>query len=49
MPIKEKRHPDGMIDMRIVPFSAVADESVKTRYGIKHNHYVLVVDLGDYE
>jgi hypothetical protein len=49
MVIKEKRHPDGMIDLRIVPFSRVATNTIKKMYDIPKNHYALVVDLGEDE
>lgn len=47
--IKEKRHPDGMIDLSIVPCSVVATDTVKKLAGIPVNHHVLVVDLGEVE
>jgi hypothetical protein len=49
MSIKEKRHPDGMIDLAIVPFSAVAKKTVKKLYKIPLDHHVLVVDMGEQE
>lgn len=49
MSIKEKRHPDGMINLGIVPFSTIATESIKKYYKIPSNHHVLVVDMGEIE
>ena len=49
MSIKEKRHPDGMINLGIVPFSTIATESIKKYYKIPSNHHVLVVDMGETE
>jgi len=45
--IKEKRHPTGMIDLTIVPFSSVADDVTKDQYKIPRDHHVLVVDMGE--
>lgn len=47
MAIKETRHPKGMIDLTIVPFSSVATNTTKKQYKIPLNHHVLVVDLGE--
>jgi hypothetical protein len=49
MPIKEKRHPKGMIDMRLVQFSVIATDAIKEQYKIPLDHHVLVVDLGECE
>lgn len=45
--IKEKRHPEGMIDLTIVPFSTVAGPAIKNMLRLPERHHVLVVDLGD--
>lgn len=47
MNIKVKRHPEGMIDLRIVPFSTVAGKTIKKLCRIPLDHYVLVVDMGE--
>ena len=47
MAIKETRHPAGMIDLTIVPFSCVASNTVKKLCKIPLDHHVLVVDMGD--
>jgi hypothetical protein len=47
MTIKETRHPPGMIDLRIVPFSTIATKPIKKYYKIPNNHYVIVVDMGE--
>ncbi len=59
MAIKETRHPEGMIDLRIVPFSikvsgklldAVNQRLIKeygSEYLIPANHHVLIVDMGE--
>jgi len=47
--IKEKKHPYGMIDMTIVPFSAVVSNHVKIMYDIPINHHVLIIDMGEEE
>jgi hypothetical protein len=47
--IKETRHPNGMIDLTIVPFSRVATKTIKKMCGIPLNHHVLVVDMGETE
>lgn len=49
MGIKEKKHPKGMIDMTIVPFSTVANMTTKQYYKIPLNHHVLVIDMGEIE
>jgi hypothetical protein len=49
LPIKEKRHPEGMIDLSIVPMSMVAGAPIKKMCGIHKNHHVLIVDLGEME
>ena len=59
MPIKETRHPEGMIDLRIVPFSMkiygkqldainkYLIEEYGKEYKIPANHHVLIVDMGE--
>ena len=47
MAIKETRHPSGMIDLSIVPYSRVATATIKRMCGIPMNHHVLIVDMGE--
>lgn len=59
MSIKETRHPTGMIDLRIVPFSikvspklldAINRQLLKdygSEYLIPANHHILIVDMGE--
>lgn len=47
--IKEKRHPEDMIDLRIVPFSIVATKTVKNICKIPLDHHAIVVDMGEEE
>lgn len=49
MTIKEKRHPTGMIDLRIVPYSVVMSDKEKDQFNIPRNHHTIVVDLGEVE
>lgn len=55
--IKETRHPKGMINMEIVPFSMVVDEPVRLFINqyikgeglgtLKKNHHILIIDMGE--
>ncbi len=47
MTIKETRHPPGMIDLMIVPYTWVATDTIKRMFGIPLNHHVLIVDMGE--
>jgi hypothetical protein len=47
MAIKETRHPTGMIDLTIVPYSRVATDIEKMQFKIKESHHVLIVDMGE--
>jgi len=47
MALKEKRHPAGMIDLSIVPFSTTTTKTIKKMCKIPENHHVLVVDMGE--
>lgn len=49
MAIKEKRHQAGTINLSIVPFSTVANNTVKKMYKIPLDHHVLIVDMGECE
>lgn len=59
MSIKETRHPEGCIDLRIVPFSMKIDKKllekinkdITEKYGKEYiiplDHHVLLVDMGE--
>jgi len=61
MTIKETRHPEGCIDLRIVPFSISVEgklldavnkyllKEFGSEYLIPTNHHVLIVDMGEIE
>ena len=61
MGIKEKRHPEGMIDLKIVPFSMVVEgkmldiinkqiiKEFGSDYLLYPKHHILLVDLGEKE
>lgn len=59
MSIKETRHPEGMIDLRIVPCSLKAsgklldaiNQQIIKEYGSEYllpaNHHIIIVDMGE--
>lgn len=61
MPIKERRHPEGCIDLSIVPFSMVIEgklldavnKEILKKYGSEYliptTHHILLVDMGEIE
>lgn len=61
MGIKEKRHPEGMIDLKIVPFSMkiegkmldVINKQILKEFGsemlLNSKHHIILTDLGEME